>query len=70
MVTTSLSPKPSGFLLSFWKILSDPKHKDIISWSPSGDSVVIHDSKALTEKVFPLYFKATLFNSFVRQLNM
>eukprot|EP01039_Chlorochromonas_danica_P002245 gene2245-2459_t len=38
-------------------------------WSESGDTVIIKDAKAFSEKVIPTAYKHNNFSSFVRQLN-
>lgn len=38
-------------------------------WSESGDTVVIKDVKAFSEKIIPTAYKHNNFSSFVRQLN-
>ena len=62
--------KCSSCLLRFQEVLPQPAFKDIVSWSPSAESDVVHDRKALTDLVFPQCSKATLYASFERQLNM
>lgn len=42
---------------------------DIGGWSEKGDTVVIKDVKAFSEKVIPTAYKHNNFSSFVRQLN-
>jgi hypothetical protein len=41
----------------------------IISFTPDGKAFRIHDQDAFLEEVAPKYFRQSLFNSFVRQLN-
>jgi hypothetical protein len=44
--------------------------KSIISWLHGGTAFKVHDTKAFTRYVMPLYFDQTQYESFRRQLNM
>ncbi len=44
-------------------------HQNVGGWSEKGDTVVIKDVKAFSEKVIPTAYKHNNFSSFVRQLN-
>ena len=41
----------------------------IMSWTPNGESIVVHQPEAFAQQLLPLYFKHNNFSSFVRQLN-
>ena len=42
----------------------------MLGWGDNGESIVVHDLKALETTVLPLYFRHGNYRSFVRQLNL
>ena len=50
-------------------MVDDPTTETILSWTPTGDALVIHDTEEFTKRLLPLYFKHSNLSSFVRQLN-
>mmetsp|Transcript_7837 Transcript_7837/g.11576 ORF Transcript_7837/g.11576 Transcript_7837/m.11576 type:complete len:368 (+) Transcript_7837:455-1558(+) len=51
-------------------ILSKSEYRSIITWLPHGRSFIVRDPESLQEKVFPIFFKLTKYNSFSRQLSL
>jgi hypothetical protein len=51
------------------KVLSDPNFNDIITWTPSGKSFTILDSREFTADILPDHFKSAKFSSFTRKLH-
>jgi heat shock transcription factor 1 len=41
-----------------------------LGWGAKGDTVIVHDTKALEATVLPIYFRHGNYRSFVRQLNL
>ena len=73
------------FLCKVWQLVNDEKNKELISWSASGNSFIIHDpvrtnciftyfifgiQANFAKQVLPNYFKHQRVDSFIRQLNM
>jgi hypothetical protein len=58
---------PSFLSKTFSMICECPTH--IASWNQEGTSFYVFNSKELSEKLIPQYFKHNNFSSFVRQLN-
>ena len=48
--------------------LQKDEYENIISWSPNGDSFLIHDPAKFSDTVLNKYFKHNNFASFVRQV--
>jgi len=63
----SQGPKP--FLTKLFKMVDDPDTNNIVSWTPAGDALAVHDDEAFAQQLLPHYFKHNNFSSFVRQLN-
>jgi hypothetical protein len=61
-------PCVPAFLLKLYTMLEDPNTDDIISWSPSGDSFVVHKHAEFSTLMLPQFFKHSNFQSFVRQV--
>lgn len=59
-----------AFLGKLWKMVEDPITNDLISWSGSGSSFVIHDQTRFARELLPMYYKHNNMASFIRQLNM
>ncbi|ORX93409.1 winged helix DNA-binding domain-containing protein [Basidiobolus meristosporus CBS 931.73] len=59
----------SLFVLKLYRILESDKYTRFIRWSASGDSFIIQDSTLFATVVLPIFFKTSIFTSFVRQLN-
>lgn len=59
-----------AFLGKLWKMVEDPITNDLISWSTSGSSFVIHDQTRFARELLPMYYKHNNMASFIRQLNM
>ena len=51
------------------EILSRSDFSHTIKWLPSGKAFIFVDTEKFVEKVMPLYFKKTKFDSFVRKLH-
>uniref|UniRef100_A0A7S4NZT3 HSF-type DNA-binding domain-containing protein n=1 Tax=Guillardia theta TaxID=55529 RepID=A0A7S4NZT3_GUITH len=60
----------SSFIVKLTLMLKDATAYPYISWSHSGESIVVTDPTAFAIKVLPRYFKHGNFASFVRQLNL
>jgi hypothetical protein len=60
----------STFLKKTFAILMDRRNKDIIDWSPSGDTFGIVDQERFASEVLPYHFKHNNTKSFIRQLNI
>mmetsp|Transcript_11100 Transcript_11100/g.25158 ORF Transcript_11100/g.25158 Transcript_11100/m.25158 type:complete len:385 (-) Transcript_11100:57-1211(-) len=60
----------SSFIVKLTLMLKDATAYPYISWSHSGESIVVTDPTAFAMKVLPRYFKHGNFASFVRQLNL
>lgn len=61
--------KITPFVHSTFKIVSDSKTDDIITWNPYGDAFIIKDQYRFQCEVLPRYFKHNNLSSFIRQLN-
>uniref|UniRef100_A0A131Z316 Heat shock transcription factor 1 n=1 Tax=Rhipicephalus appendiculatus TaxID=34631 RepID=A0A131Z316_RHIAP len=59
-----------AFLVKLWKLVEDEKCNDLISWSSTGRSFIIHNQIQFAKDLLPLYFKHSNMASFIRQLNM
>lgn len=59
-----------AFLVKLWKLVDDEKCNDLISWSSTGRSFIIHNQIRFAKDLLPLYFKHSNMASFIRQLNM
>lgn len=60
----------TSFIRKTFKILSNSKYKEIVSWSQDGQSFIIKDEYTFTSKILPQHFKHKNLSSFNRQLNM
>jgi hypothetical protein len=58
------------FLCKVWQLVNDDRNNDLVSWSNSGCSFIIHDPGSFAKEVLPNYFKHQRVDSFIRQLNM
>lgn len=45
--TEYMSRELPGFIRKTWFILSRPEHAKLISWSDTGDAIVIHDVRCI-----------------------
>lgn len=45
-------------------------YSDVVSWTPSGDAFYVHKVEDFVEKVLPLFFDQSKYESFRRQLNL
>ncbi|XP_075559825.1 uncharacterized protein LOC142591373 isoform X2 [Dermacentor variabilis] len=70
MHTTVVASNVPAFLVKLWKLVEDEKCNDLISWSSSGQSFIIHNQIQFAKELLPLYFKHSNMASFIRQLNM
>ncbi|XP_054918615.2 heat shock factor protein-like isoform X2 [Dermacentor andersoni] len=70
MHTTLVASNVPAFLVKLWKLVEDEKCNDLISWSSSGQSFIIHNQIQFAKELLPLYFKHSNMASFIRQLNM
>ena len=69
--TNNTKPKyESSFYTQLYTILNDSQNSEYIKWSEDGSSIIILNKNALSEKVFPNFFKHHNYSSFVRQLNL
>ena len=59
-----------GFLIKTYRILENPKYREIINWVDNGKSFVVKDIKGFERDVLPNYFKHNKLTTFMRQLNM
>ncbi|XP_037284348.1 heat shock factor protein isoform X2 [Rhipicephalus microplus] len=59
-----------AFLIKLWKLVEDEKCNDVISWSSTGRSFIIHNQIQFAKDLLPMYFKHSNMASFIRQLNM
>ncbi|XP_050051030.1 heat shock factor protein 1-like isoform X1 [Dermacentor andersoni] len=59
-----------AFLVKLWKLVEDEKCNDLISWSSTGQSFIIHNQTQFAKELLPLYFKHNNMASLIRQLNM
>jgi heat shock transcription factor len=62
------SQVPSAFLEKLYDILEEPTHYDYISWSKSGETIIIKQVAEFSSLVLPKYYKHNNFQSFVRQV--
>jgi len=46
------------------------QYPDVLGWGENGESILVHDLKALETTVLPIYFRHGNYRSFVRQLNL
>lgn len=58
------------FVHKLMKMVSDPESQHLISFNPSGTSVVVTNFDDFAKDVLPKHFKHSNFSSFIRQLNM
>ena len=63
------APATKPFLQKLYTMLEDESAHAIMSWTPNGESIVVHQPEAFAQQLLPLYFKHNNFSSFVRQLN-
>ena len=63
------APTTKPFLQKLYTMLEDESAHPIMSWTPNGESIVVHQPEAFAQQLLPLYFKHNNFSSFVRQLN-
>lgn len=63
------APTTKPFLQKLYTMLEDESAHPILSWTPNGESIVVHQPEAFAQQLLPLYFKHNNFSSFVRQLN-
>lgn len=60
----------SRFVYKLMRMVSDPESQHLISFNPSGTSVVVTNFDDFAKEVLPKHFKHSNFSSFIRQLNM
>ena len=63
------APATKPFLQKLYTMLEDESAHAIMSWTPNGEAIVVHQPEAFAQQLLPLYFKHNNFSSFVRQLN-
>lgn len=63
----AMQPKP--FLSKLFKMVDEEATNHVVSWTPAGDALVVHDDETFAQLLLPLHFKHNNFSSFVRQLN-
>lgn len=59
-----------AFIVKLWKLVEDEKYNNLISWSSTGQSFIIHNQTQFAKELLPLYFKHNNMASLIRQLNM
>ncbi|PKC64329.1 hypothetical protein RhiirA1_331687, partial [Rhizophagus irregularis] len=59
-----------AFLKKLYKMVSDPRSNDLITWSGAGNSFIVKKPQEFAKEILPKFFKHNNFSSFVRQLNM
>jgi hypothetical protein len=59
---------PAPFLRNLRRML-DAESASVLSWTPNGGAIEIHDVVYLAKHVLPKYFKHANYSSFQRQLN-
>lgn len=69
MAQSVKAPATKPFLQKLYTMLEDESAHAIMSWTPNGESIVVHQPEAFAQQLLPLYFKHNNFSSFVRQLN-
>ncbi|ORX99510.1 hypothetical protein K493DRAFT_257201 [Basidiobolus meristosporus CBS 931.73] len=60
----------TAFVGKLYTMVEDPTIQNLISWSNSGKTFLVHEPTEFSKKVLPIYFKHNNWQSFVRQLNM
>ena len=55
--------------MKLYRILSNPKFHNIITWQPHGRSWRVLKPKLFEKEVLPLYFRHRNYSSFMRQVN-
>lgn len=60
----------STFIGKLYSMVEDGRHKNLISWNPSGTSFYVCNAAQFAQEVLPEFFKHSNFSSFVRLLNM
>ncbi|CAO3636553.1 unnamed protein product [Mucor hiemalis] len=60
----------STFIGKLYSMVEDGRHKNLISWNPSGTSFYVCNAVQFAQEVLPEFFKHSNFSSFVRLLNM
>ena len=63
------APTTKPFRQKLYTMLEDESAHPILSWTPNGESIVVHQPEAFAQQLLPLYFKHNNFSSFVRHLN-
>ncbi len=61
--------KPSPFILKLSEILETPENGQMISWTESERSFVVHEPYEFSSTLLPKYFRHSNYGSFLRQLN-
>ncbi|PWA55090.1 Heat shock factor (HSF)-type, DNA-binding [Artemisia annua] len=68
-VPMSRSNAPQPFLVKTYDMVDDPSTGNVVSWSSTNNSFIVHDLRKFEENLLSKYFKHNSFSSFVRQLN-
>ncbi|XP_022687287.1 heat shock factor protein-like isoform X2 [Varroa jacobsoni] len=68
--TAGQSGNVPAFLSKLWRLVEDSKYDELISWSSTGQSFIIHNQNRFAKDVLPNFFKHNNMASFIRQLNM
>lgn len=63
-------PQVPVFIAKLLAMINDATNRDLIYWSPNGDTFMVSDMDKLAQRELPKYFKHSNFTSLVRQLNM
>ena len=58
------------FVFKLYKMIGDDDCQHLISWAPSGTSVIVSNVEEFSAEVLGKHFKHNNFSSFIRQLNM
>lgn len=69
VLENSTATSASVFVLKTYEIVSDQSTNDIVSFSESGNSFIIHKASEFGSCILSRYFKSSSLESFVRQLH-
>jgi hypothetical protein len=61
--------QPKPFLSKLYKMVDEEETDHIVSWTQTGEALIVLDPEAFAQQLLPLHFKHNNFSSFVRQLN-
>ncbi|KAK6623967.1 hypothetical protein RUM44_010824 [Polyplax serrata] len=67
---SEIGPNVPAFLIKLWKLVNDPETDELICWSESNLSFIIHQPARFARELLSMYYKHNNMASFIRQLNM